>query len=186
MAPPITIPPAKTSRPDLLVVLTCASTAIFRRAPDPVCPTSSNCTLHSELVAPHILYSRSYTAVRITGGNRAASRASGKAGHGMSGLAEIDHGTSTSERHSSRAFYQLICSGIMTHRRDSPRADAITMKDVPPDVLMNIIRHCCGDDFHALVALTHVNGAFKDAVMQVRIVSREASLLSDDCRRTTA
>ena len=50
------------------------------------------------------------------------------------------------------------------------------MKDVPPDVLIKIIRHSCGDDFHALVALTHVNGAFKDAVMQVRMVSKEASL----------
>ena len=60
------------------------------------------------------------------------------------------------------------------------------MKDVPPDVLIKIIRHCCGDDFHALVALTHVNGAFKDAVMQVRSVSRDTSLLSDDCKRTIA
>ena len=60
------------------------------------------------------------------------------------------------------------------------------MKDVPPDMLTKIIRHCCGSDFHALLALTHVNGAFKDAVMQVCIEAREASLLSDDGRRTIA
>ena len=122
--------------------------------------------------------SRLYTAVRITEGNRAASGASGKAGHGMSGSAEIDHGAASLGRHTLRLVY-IVCPGIVALQGDLQAAEALTMRDVPPDVLTKIIRHCCGDNVHALDALTHVNRTFKDAVMQVRMRSREASRLPD-------
>ncbi len=96
----------------------------------------------------------------------------------MSDSAEIDHGAASLGRHTLRLVY-IVCPGIVALQGDLRAAEALTMRDVPPDVLTTIVRHCCGDNVHALAALTHVNKTFKDAVMQVRMRSRKASRLPD-------
>ena len=77
----------------------------------------------------------------------------------------------TRDLRAGKAYLEIgssCCCGIMTLEGDLQRAKSFTVRDVPADVLSDIMRHCCGSNVHALAALTRVNRTFKDAVMQVR------------------